>query len=166
MSLVLADDVCEARSCCSQSRVRRPRPAASRTDPTVAPPECECLKILPHIPYISDTKPYTQEDYLRFKEHIIDRLESMGLKDLRKHIVFEHVWTPLDIQKQYYSNKGSIYGVVSDLTKNLAFKAPKHSTRYDNLFFTGGSVNPGGGMPMVVLCGQNVCKRIVEWDQN
>ncbi|MGD9874080.1 MAG: phytoene desaturase family protein [Kiritimatiellia bacterium] len=140
--------------------------AASRTDSTVAPPGCECLKILPHIPYINDTQPYTQEDYLRFKEHIIDRLESMGLKDLRKHTVFEHVWTPLDIQKQYYSNKGSIYGVVSDLTKNLAFKAPKHSTRYDNLFFTGGSVNPGGGMPMVVLCGQNVCKRIVEWDRN
>ncbi len=139
--------------------------AASRTDPTVAPTGCECLKILPHIPYISDTKPYTQEDYLRFKEHIIDRLESMGLKDLRKHIVFEHVWTPLDIQKQYYSNKGSIYGVVSDLTKNLAFKAPKHSTLYDNLFFTGGSVNPGGGMPMVVLCGQNVCKKIVEWER-
>ena len=140
--------------------------AASRTDPTVAPPGCECLKILPHIPYISDTRPYTQEDYLQFKDPLIDPLENKGPKDLRKHTVFEHVWTPLDIQKQYYSNKGSIYGVVSRMTKNLAFKAPKHSTRYDNLFFTGGSVNPGGGMPMVVLCGQNVCKRIVEWDRN
>ncbi|NCC52022.1 MAG: phytoene desaturase [Spartobacteria bacterium] len=140
--------------------------AASRTDPTVAPAGCECLKILPHIPYINDRRPYTREDYLRFKEHIIDRLESMGLKDLRRHVVFEHVWTPLDIRQQYYSNKGSIYGVVSDRIKNFAFKAPKHSTRYDNLFFTGGSVNPGGGMPMVVLCGQNVCKRIVEWDRN
>ena len=140
--------------------------ATSRTDPTVAPPGCECLKILPHIPYISDSNPLSQEDYLQFKEHIIDRLESMGLKDLRKHTVFEHVWTPLDIQRQYYSNKGSIYGVVSSMTKNLAFKAPKQSTRYDNLFFTGGSVNPGGGMPMVVLCGQNVCKKIIEWDRN
>ena len=61
-------------------------------------------------------------------------------------------------------NKGSIYGVVSDRFKNLAFKAPKQITKYPNLFFVGGTVNPGGGMPMVVLCGQNVAKKVVEWE--
>ena len=96
---------------------------------------------------------------------MLDKLERMGLNDLRKHIVFEHFWTPLDIREQYYSNKGSIYGVVSDRFKNLAFKAPKQSTRYPNLFFVGGSVNPGGGMPMVVLCGQNVARKVVAWDR-
>jgi diapolycopene oxygenase len=139
--------------------------AASKTDPTVAPPGCDCLKILPHIPYIDDAHPLTREDYLQFKERIVDKLERMGLKDLRKHVVFEHVWTPLDIRANYNSNKGSIYGVVSDRWKNLAFKAPKQSTLYPNLFFVGGSVNPGGGMPMVVLCGQNVANKIVAWDQ-
>ena len=140
--------------------------AASRTDPTVAPAGCDCLKILPHIPYIDDKHPLTREDYLVFKERIIDKLERMGLTDLRKHIVVEHVWTPLDIRENYNSNKGSIYGVVSDRFKNLAFKAPKQSTKYPNLFFVGGSVNPGGGMPMVILCGQNVAKKIVAWDRN
>ena len=138
---------------------------ASRTDPTVAPPGCDCLKILPHIPYIDDEHPLTRADYLALKERVVDKLERMGLRDLRKHVVFEHCWTPLDIREQYYSNKGSIYGVVSDRFKNLAFKAPKQSTKYPNLFFVGGSVNPGGGMPMVVLCGQNVAKKIVAWDQ-
>lgn len=139
--------------------------AASRTDPTVAPEGCDCLKILPHIPYIDDANPLTREDYLRFKERVIDKLERMGLTDLRKHVVFEHCWTPLDIREQYNSNKGSIYGVVSDRFKNLAFKAPKQSPKYPNLFFVGGSVNPGGGMPMVVLCGQNVAKKVVAWDR-
>jgi diapolycopene oxygenase len=139
--------------------------AASRTDPTVAPPGCDCLKILPHIPHIEDAHPLTREDYLAFKERVVDKLERMGLKDLRKHVVFEHCWTPLDIRQQYYSNKGAIYGVVSDRFKNLAFKAPKQSTKYPNLFFVGGSVNPGGGMPMVVLCGQNVARKVVAWDQ-
>jgi diapolycopene oxygenase len=139
--------------------------AASRTDPTVAPPGCDCLKILPHIPYIDDDHPLTREDYLVLKERVLDKLERMGLRELRRHIVFEHCWTPLDIREQYNSNKGSIYGVVSDRFKNLAFKAPKQSTKYPNLFFVGGSVNPGGGMPMVVLCGQNVAKNIVAWDR-
>ena len=139
--------------------------AASKTDPTVAPPGCDCLKILPHIPHIEDAHPLTREDYLAFKERVVDKLERMGLKDLRRHTVFEHCWTPLDIRQQYYSNKGAIYGVVSDRFKNLAFKAPKQSTKYPNIFFVGGSVNPGGGMPMVVLCGQNVAKKIVAWDR-
>lgn len=139
--------------------------AASRTDPSVAPPGCDCLKILPHIPHIDDARPLTRGDYLAFKERVVDKVERMGLKDLRKHIVFEHCWTPLDIREQYYSNKGSIYGVVSDRFRNFAFKAPKQSVKYPNLFFVGGSVNPGGGMPMVVLCGQNVAKRIAAWDR-
>ena len=139
--------------------------AASRTDPTVAPAGCDGLKILPHIPYIDDEHPLTREDYMALKERVIDKLERMGLTNLRQHVVFEHCWTPLDIREQYYSNRGSIYGVVSDRFKNLAFKAPKQSSLYPNLFFVGGSVNPGGGMPMVVLCGQNVAKKIVAWDR-
>jgi diapolycopene oxygenase len=139
--------------------------AASRTDPSVAPPGCDCLKALPHIPYIDDRRPLPRDDYLAFKERVIDKLEAMGLAGLRAHTVFEHVWTPLDIRERYLSNRGSIYGVVSDRWRNLAFKAPKQSTLYPNLFFVGGSVNPGGGMPMVVLCGQNVAKRVVAWDR-
>ncbi|MBM3879830.1 MAG: phytoene desaturase [Verrucomicrobia bacterium] len=139
--------------------------AASKTDPTVAPPGCDGLKVLPHIPPIDEARPLGREDYLAFKERVVDKLERMGLTDLRQHVVFEHCWTPLDIREQYYSNRGAIYGVVSDRWKNLAFKAPKQSTRYPNLFFVGGSVNPGGGMPMVVLCGQNVAKQVVAWDR-
>jgi diapolycopene oxygenase len=140
--------------------------AASRTDPSVAPAGCDCLKILPHIPYISEKNPYTRADCLALKERVIDKLERMGLTGLRKHIVFEHVWTPFDIQKNYYSNGGSIYGVVSNRWKNFAFKGPKQSPLYENLFFTGGSVNPGGGMPMVVLCGQNVARKAADWDRS
>jgi len=52
--------------------------------------------------------------------------------------------------------------VVTDRRKNFAFKAPKRSGRYDNLFFVGGSVNPGGGMPMVTLCGQHVARMVIK----
>ncbi len=139
--------------------------AASRTDPTVAPEGCDCLKILPHIPYIDEERSLTREDYLAYKETILDKLERMGLEDLRSHVRYEHVLTPLDIHERYRSNKGSIYGVVVDRFKNLGFKAPKQSERYENLFFVGGSVNPGGGMPMVTLCGQNVARKVVEWER-
>ena len=139
--------------------------AASKSDPTVAPPGCDCLKILPHIPHIDPERPLPEQAYRDLRDRIIEKLERMGLTDLRRHIVFEHMWTPEDIQRMYRSNRGSIYGVVCDRFKNLGFKIPKQSARYPNLFFVGGSVNPGGGMPMVVQCGQNVGRAIVEWDK-
>lgn len=139
--------------------------APTRTDPSQAPPGCDNIKILPHIPYINDKHPYTREDYVALKELCLDKLERMGLTDLRKHIVVEDFWTPFDIEQRYASNRGSIYGVVCDRTRNFAFKAPKQSPLYRNLFFVGGSVNPGGGMPMVTLCGRHVARMIQERDQ-
>lgn len=139
--------------------------AAGRSNPAVAPSGCDNLKILPHIPCIDHDHPVPQQAYRALRDRVIDKLERMGLQDLRRHIVVEHMWTPHDIEQQYYSNRGSIYGVVTDRWKNFGFKAPQQSKLCDNLFFVGGSVNPGGGMPMVVLSGQNAGKKIVAFEQ-
>ena len=136
--------------------------APTRTDPSKAPEGCDNIKILPHIPPINPDKPHTHEDYMALKDRVIDKLERMGLTDLRKHTIVEDTLTPVDIERMYNSNRGTIYGVVSDWNRNQAFKAPKQSSKYKNLFFTGGSVNPGGGMPMVILCGQKVADRVVK----
>ena len=136
--------------------------APTRTDPSQAPPGCDNIKILPHIPYRNQEHPYTREDCAALKQLCLDKLERMGLTDLRKHIIVEDFWTPFDIESRYFSNRGSIYGVVSDIRKNFAFKAPKRSPDYRNLFFVGGSVNPGGGMPMVTLCGRHVARLVME----
>ncbi len=136
--------------------------APTRTDPSQAPPGCDNIKILPHIPPLSENQPKTREDYIALKEICLDKLERMGLTGLRRHIVVEDFWTPFDIEARYGSNRGSIYGVVSDRRRNFAFKAPKRSSEFRNLFFVGGSVNPGGGMPMVTLSGQHVARMITE----
>lgn len=134
--------------------------APTRTDPSQAPSEYENIKILPHIPYIRDD--VREEDYHLLKERVYTKLENMGLKDLRENIIFEEILTPFDIREMYYSNKGSIYGVVSDRNKNLGLKVPKQSSEFNNLYFVGGSTNPGGGMPMVVLSGINTAKDIIK----
>jgi diapolycopene oxygenase len=136
--------------------------APTRSDPSQAPPGCDNIKILPHIPHLSDRHPCSREDYLALKDLCLDKLERMGLTDLRRHIVVEDFWTPLDIEARYASNRGSIYGVVCDRRRNFAFKAPKQSSRFRNLFFVGASVNPGAGMPMVTLSGQHVARMIME----
>lgn len=136
----------------------------NKTDPTQARDGYENLKILPHIPHIQD-QPFTGEDYEAFVEKVLIKLEKMGLEELRANIVTKDVWTPEDIQRTYYSDRGAIYGTVSDKKKNKGFKHPKKSERYDNLYFVGGTVNPGGGMPMVTLSGQQVRDKIVRRDE-
>jgi diapolycopene oxygenase len=140
--------------------------APCKTDPTQAPPGCEIIKILPHIPHLNPEHPLSPDDYRVFRERVLIKLERMGLTGLRKHIITEEYWTPHDIESRYYSNQGSIYGVVADRFKNLGFKAPQRSNELNNLYFVGGSVNPGGGMPMVTLSGQLVRDKILadlEW---
>ncbi len=136
--------------------------APSKTDPALAPAGCEVIKVLPHIPHLERDDDFSEEDYAALRERVLAKLERMGLEGLRRHIVAEETLTPREIARLYASNGGSIYGVVSDRFKNLGFKAPQRSERYANLYFVGGSVNPGGGMPMVVLSGQLAAAKIRE----
>ncbi|REB07814.1 phytoene desaturase [Sporosarcina sp. BI001-red] len=137
----------------------------NKTDPSQAPPGHENLKILPHIPYIQDN-PFTKDDYLKLEARVLNKLERMGLHGLRENIVTRDVWTPHDIERTYGSDRGAIYGTVSDKKKNNGFKHKKQSELYDNLYFVGGTVNPGGGMPMVTLSGQQVSHKIVNRDRS
>lgn len=135
--------------------------APMRTDPSQGPKGGDIIKILPHVPVVQDP-PFSAAQYAAYKDAILTKLERMGLENLRQHIVSEEIWTPERIQQSYYSNRGAIYGVVADRKLNMGFKVPKHSARYENLYFVGGSTNPGGGMPMVVLSGQQVVDQIIK----
>ncbi|GGB08635.1 phytoene desaturase [Macrococcus hajekii] len=136
----------------------------NKTDAGQAPAGHENIKILPHVPYIQE-KSFTQAEYRVLRERVLIKLERMGLTDLRKHIVTEDFWMPEDIEKTYGSDRGAIYGTVSDKKKNKGFKHPKQSEYFNNLYFVGGTVNPGGGMPMVTLSGQQVGRMISEREQ-
>ncbi|WHZ31197.1 NAD(P)/FAD-dependent oxidoreductase [Desemzia incerta] len=136
----------------------------NKSDPDQTLPGHENIKVLPHIPHLQE-KPFTKEEYLEFRERVLIKLEKMGLTDLRKNIVTENMWTPEDIKENYLSHKGAIYGTVSNRKKNRGFKHPKQSELYENLYFVGGTVNPGGGMPMVTLSGQQVRDKIVKKEE-
>jgi len=126
---------------------------SSKSDPTQAPDGKDNLFVLTHVPPLKEGE--TWEEYKDvYRGKILDKLERMGMKDLKKSIEFEYCFTPNDLQTLYGANGGSIYGVVTDRKKNGGFKIPSRSKLLDNLYFVGGSTHPGGGVPMVTLSGQ------------
>tara|TARA_A100001015_G_scaffold253675_1_gene294021 strand:- start:2432 stop:3919 length:1488 start_codon:yes stop_codon:yes gene_type:complete len=134
--------------------------APSRTDLSVCPEGYDNIKILPHIPPLKDSD--ERINYEELRDRVLNKLESMGLSSLKNNIVVEETWTPYDIREKYRSKGGSIYGVVSDRWKNQGIKAPKRSKDYRGLYFVGGSVNPGSGMPMVVLGGKQTAEIVAQ----
>jgi phytoene desaturase len=85
--------------------------------------------------------------------------KTLGI-NVSEKIIFEEILSPPDIEKKMGNFGGSIYGISSN-TRSAAFiRSPIKSSRYSNLYFCGGSVHPGGGIPLVLLSGKHAAELI------
>jgi phytoene desaturase len=136
---------------------------SSKIDPEHAPPNSENWFVLLNMPYLEDadhTKDWNAE-IERMREAIFTKLRKLGI-DVSGHIETERVYTPADILTLYSSNRGSIYGISSN-SKTMAFKRHANRSRdIEGLYFAGGSVHPGGGIPLTILSGKMVAELIAE----
>lgn len=130
-----------------------------RTDPEHAPPGHLNLFVLVNAP--ADTG---QIDWAAvmpaYRDHIIAKLETMGLSGLRQAIRYSHFWTPCDLAQRYNAAFGSIYGLSSNTPFSAFARPPLRARRVRQLYFVGGGTHPGGGIPLVLLSGQAVAARI------
>lgn len=82
------------------------------------------------------------------KEKIIKRLSTVLGVDIAPLIEYENFIDPRKIEQNTHSHQGSLYGTSSN-SRNAAFnRHPNRSQQFKNLFFCGGSVHPGGGIPL------------------
>ncbi len=131
----------------------------SHSDTSHAPLGGSNLFVLVNAPYLSDQYDW-EEKKRKYGNKVIMELEKRGLEHLRKYIQVRESITPKDFYRKYFSNKGSIYGTSSN---NLfsAFVRPRNKFRkIDNLYLTGGSTHPGGGIPLVIQSAFNVVELI------
>ncbi len=133
----------------------------SLTDPSVAPPGHTALYVLVHTPYRTENVDWSVEGP-RYRDAILDRLEARSLTGLRESIEVERMLTPVEIEKLYRSWGGSIYGLLTQKGLTAAFKPGNRCSRFQGLYLTGGSVNPGAGVPMVLMSGQVAANCVLE----
>ena len=87
----------------------------------------------------------------RLRSHIITNISKRLNVNLKNLIVCEEVLTPPNIESKTQSYMGALYGASSNDTMAAFLRHPNFSNRIKNLYFCGGSVHPGGGIPLCLL---------------
>ena len=143
----------------------------SRTDPGQAPEGCEALYILIHTPYLRPGQDDADLWGQRGEGKLLDQYRSIvmntlkttgGMPDIEDHILVEKHLTPNMIDRMYNAEGGAIYGLASHGRLKGGFKPRNRSKLAKNLYFTGGSVNPGPGVPMVLMSGVTAARAVAE----
>lgn len=95
------------------------------------------------------------------RQHIIVKLNRMLSTQLEGLIEVEEVLSPLDIERQTASFKGSLYGTSSNSKWAAFLRQANFSSQIKGLYFTGGSVHPGGGIPLCLKSAKIVTDMVV-----
>lgn len=95
------------------------------------------------------------QDWERLKKesriHILNKLNSILGINLEPYIVSEFTLDPIEIENNTSSYRGALYGAASNSRFAAFLRQPNFSSNIKNLFFCGGSVHPGGGIPLCLL---------------
>ena len=82
------------------------------------------------------------------KKNIIEKLNRLLHTDIASLIEVEQLLDPVTIEDRTSSYMGALYGTSSN-SRNAAFlRHPNFSKHIKGLYFAGGSVHPGGGIPL------------------
>jgi phytoene dehydrogenase-like protein len=82
------------------------------------------------------------------RKNVINKLSRMLGDDIDALIETEHTLDPIMIQEQTASYMGSLYGTSSNSKLAAFFRHANFTDDIKGLYFCGGSVHPGGGIPL------------------
>lgn len=130
----------------------------SKDKPDDAPPGCENWFVMINAP--GNVGQNWDEMVDEARRNIIQKLNRVLKTRIEDHIVTEDVVDPRTIESKTRSHQGSLYGTSSNSKFAAFLRHPNFSSQYKNLYFCGGSVHPGGGIPLCLLSAKIVSDQI------
>jgi phytoene dehydrogenase-like protein len=92
-----------------------------------------------------------QELRRAIKERVLKKLSSRLGVDISAHIVFENHLDPSKIEENTGSHMGALYGSASNSMFSAFLRQKNRADSPKGLYFCGGSVHPGGGIPLCLF---------------
>ena len=121
----------------------------SKEIPTDSPVNCENWFVM--INTCGDSGQNWDLEVKKLRKIVIKRLEAILGEPISPFIEEEKIFTPKTIEQRTNSYKGSLYGSSSNGLFSAFLRHPNFSRKIKNLYFCGGSVHPGGGIPLCLL---------------
>lgn len=114
-----------------------------------APKGCENWFVMVNVPHQKKDTKIDYQDELR--DNVIKKINKLLHLDIEKLIEVEATLSPRDIESQTSSYGGSLYGNSSNNRFSAFLRHSNYSSKIKGLYFAGGSVHPGGGIPLCLL---------------
>lgn len=130
----------------------------SKEEPTDAPKGCENWFTMVNVP--SNTGQDWDEIIARTRVNVIKKVSKLLKRDIEPLIAFESILDPRSIEANTQSYQGALYGASSNNKFAAFLRHPNFKNHINNLYFCGGSVHPGGGIPLCLLSGKIVSELI------
>jgi phytoene desaturase len=130
----------------------------SKMEPEQAPPGKENWFVMFNVPAGTDL--FTEETIRQARTNILNKLSRIMGIDIESHIETEDILTPAGIESKTDSFMGSLYGTSSNSKWAAFLRHPNFSSHVRGLYFTGGSVHPGGGIPLCIKSAKIVSELI------
>jgi phytoene dehydrogenase-like protein len=121
----------------------------SKEKPDDAPEGCENWFVMVNAPHNSGQDWDSLIADLR--QNVIQKLSRLLKTDIAPLIVSEMLLDPRSIESRTSSAQGALYGNSSNNRYAAFLRHANFSTQIKNLYFCGGSVHPGGGIPLSLL---------------
>ncbi len=135
----------------------------SRSDRSIVPDAGESLFIMANAPS-GDQLEWDEVMIAEARKRVFNRLRLGGFPNIEDEIVVEEVWTPKKIASRYLMPGGAIYGTHSHGWKKAFLRPPNKDSKYQGLYYVGGSTHPGGGTPTVLLSAQITADLIKKYE--
>jgi phytoene desaturase len=132
----------------------------SRSTPQDAPTDGENWFVLVNAPPLGSSWNW-EAKAVSYAEHILEQLVKYGL-DVRSRTAVRHIMTPRDIASATGAWRGALYGISSN-SPWAAFRRPHNRVaEVRGLYLAGGSVHPGGGVPLALLSGRLASRLLIQ----
>ncbi len=125
-----------------------------------APKGCENWFVMINVP--SNTNQDWDDIINKARDQVINKLSNSLSVPLKEYIEFETILDPRTIESTTLSYQGALYGASSNNKFSAFLRHPNFNKTLSNLYFCGGSVHPGGGIPLCLLSGKIVSELILK----
>jgi phytoene desaturase len=97
-----------------------------------------------------------------YADRILNYIEQHYAPGLRKHIVTQKIFTPMDFKVELNSHLGSAFSSEPVLWQSAFFRTHNRDDRVGGMYFTGAGTHPGAGVPGVVNSAKATATLVLE----